>query len=204
MSASARTPHRHGNMPHLFQGRSARFYDFVSRRLLRVMYRRFAADLVADAPPGGAVLDVGTGPGVLLLEVGRRRSDLRLTGMDLSGDMITAARRNLARYGERAQAKVGDVTDLPFADRSFDLVVSSFSLHHWDHPEAAVGQLARVLRPGGRLVIYDFTFAPFDTLATTADAAGLFAGPRPPTRRVRTGVPFFPRCLKFQMTATAG
>ena len=59
------------------------------------MYRRLAADLAEVAPDGAAVLDVGTGPGVLLVELTARRPDLRLTGVDLSPDMIAAATRNL-------------------------------------------------------------------------------------------------------------
>ena len=74
--------------------------------------------------------------------------------------MIAAAKRNLEPFGDRASARVDDATSLPFRDRSFDLIVSSLSLHHWDDPEAAVPELARVLRPGGRVYIYDFPFAP--------------------------------------------
>jgi hypothetical protein len=60
---------RRRNTPTLFQGRSSRIYDFVSRRVLRGMYRRLAVDVAGAAPYGGAVLDVGTGPGVLLAEL---------------------------------------------------------------------------------------------------------------------------------------
>ena len=143
---------RRRNRPDLFEGRSSRVYDFAARRLLRRLYRRLAADIAATAPPDSKILDVGTGPGVLLVELAKRRTDLHLTGIDLSADMIVAATRNLDRFGFRTTAQVGDVTNLPFPDGSFDLVVSSLSLHHWDEPEAAVPELARVLRPGGRLV----------------------------------------------------
>ncbi|HKD96809.1 MAG TPA: class I SAM-dependent methyltransferase [Micromonosporaceae bacterium] len=184
-------PHgQHRNMPKVFEGRSSRVYDVMARRVLRRAYRRLAVDIAATAPAGAAVLDVGTGPGVLLVELAKRRPDLRLTGVDLSADMITAAKRNLDKFGDRANAQIGDVTDLPFADGSFDLVVSSLSLHHWDHPEAAVPELARVLRPGGRVCVYDFPFAPFDLLTDTARAGDLLASePAAPTP-VRTGVPF--------------
>jgi len=184
------------NVPAVFEGRSSRVYDFAARRLLRSLYRRLAADIAATAPEGGAVLDVGTGPGVLLVELAKRRPDLRLTGIDLSADMIAAATRNLDPFGFRATAQVGDVTDLPFPDGSFDLVVSSLSLHHWDEPEAAVPELARVLRPGGRVQIYDFPIAPFDTLTETARAGSLL-GAEPPRRTpIRTGVLFI-RCERF-------
>jgi len=191
---------RRRNTPTLFQGRSSRTYDFLSRRVLRGLYRRLATDVAGVAPDSGAVLDVGTGPGVLLVELAARRPDLRLTGVDLSADMIAAATRNLARFGERAGARVGDVTSLPFPDRSFDLIVSSLSLHHWDHPEAAAPELARILRPAGQVYIYDFPFAPFDKLADTAQAQSVLNG-RPPERTpIRTGVLFLP-CVRYVMSS---
>jgi|RhiMethySRZTD1v2_1073278.scaffolds.fasta_scaffold00431_52 ubiquinone/menaquinone biosynthesis C-methylase UbiE len=191
----------HGNRPEAFTGTSSRRYDLMARWLMRGVYRRFAEDIVDAAPDRGAVLDVGTGPGVLLVEIGRRRADLRLTGIDLSADMVAAARRNLRAFGERAEARTADVADLPFPDDSFDVVVSSFSLHHWDHPESAVPEIARVLRPGGRLYVYDFGFSPFEKLVDAAREHGVLSGQSPRRTVIRPGVPFFPRCVRHVMTA---
>ena len=191
---------RRRNMPGLFHGRSSRVYDVLSRRVLRRLYRRLAADVAALAPEGAAVLDVGAGSGVLLVELAARRPDMSLTGVDLSADMVAAATRNLAPYGERARARVGDVAALPFADRSFDLIVSSWSLHHWDHPEAAAPELARILRPGGRVYIYDFPVAPFDRLADAARELSVLDGRQPERTPVRTGVPFL-RCVRYGMSS---
>jgi len=190
---------RRRNLPKVFEGRSSRVYDFVSRRLVRRMYRRIAADIAQLAPEGAAVLDVGTGPGVLLVELAKVRPDLRLTGVDLSADMIASARHNLRSVADRATAQVANVTSLPFPDGSFDLIVSSLSLHHWDEPEAAVPELARVLRPGGRVQIYDFPFAPFDRLASAARDGSVLNGQ---SQRVpiRTGVAFL-RCVRYVMSA---
>src|SRR5262245_20876113 len=107
---------RRRNVPRVFQGRSSRVYDFVARRVARPLYRRLADDIAAIAPRGAEVLDVGTGPGVLLVELARRRPDLRLTGVDLSTDMVAAAQHNLRPYADRAQVRVGDATRLPFPD----------------------------------------------------------------------------------------
>jgi ubiquinone/menaquinone biosynthesis C-methylase UbiE len=196
---------RHGNRnrPAAFHGRSSRVYDIVARRLVRGAYRGLAADLAQTAPRSAAVLDVGTGPGVLLMELGRRRPDLALTGVDLSADMIATAERNLQGLGYRAAVRTADVTDLPFPDGSFDLIVSSLSLHHWDDVPAAAGELARVLRPGGRLQIYDFRFAPFDDLATAAAAADRFAGRRPQRDSVRTRALLLPRLVRFTLQAAS-
>jgi ubiquinone/menaquinone biosynthesis C-methylase UbiE len=191
---------RRRNTPKIFQGRSSRIYDFASRRVLRGMYRRLAADVAEAAPDKGAVLDVGTGPGILLVELAARRPDLWLTGIDLSADMIAAATRNLRPFGERASARVGDVTGLPFPDRSFDLIVSSLSLHHWDHPEAAVPELARILRPGGQVYVYDFPFAPFDKLADAARTRSVLDAGTPQRTPIRTGV-LFPRVVRYVMSS---
>jgi ubiquinone/menaquinone biosynthesis C-methylase UbiE len=190
----------HRNAPRVFQGRSSRVYDVVARRVLRRIYRRLAADFAEVAPRDAAVLDVGTGPGVLLVELATRRPDLKLTGVDLSADMVAAATRNLAPFGGRARASVGDVTELPFPDRSFDAIVSSLSVHHWDHPDAAVPELARVLRPGGRVHIYDFPFAPFDALAAAAGTLSVLNGQSPERTPIRTGVPLL-RCVRFVMSS---
>ena len=192
--------HVHGNRPAFFEGRASRLYDFLARRPLRGLYRRIADDLVDTAPEGAEVLDVGTGPGVLLVELAERRPDLRLTGIDLSADMVAAAQRNLDMFGERASARVGDVTDLPFGDDSFDVVVTTYSMHHWDRPADAVPELARVLRPGGRLYVYDFGHAPFDRLTETARERALFTGGPVRNTQIRTGVPFFSRCVRQTMT----
>jgi ubiquinone/menaquinone biosynthesis C-methylase UbiE len=156
--------HRHDKDTGSFEG-SAAPYDRLARRLMRRPYRRIARDAAAGLTPGASVLDVGTGPGWLLVELGRLRPDLRVTGVDLASDMVQAARHNLAEFGERATAVVADVSHLPFPDGSFDLVVSSLSLHHWADPAAGGRELARVLRPGGAVRVYDLRSAPFTTLS---------------------------------------
>jgi ubiquinone/menaquinone biosynthesis C-methylase UbiE len=121
--------------------------------------------------------------------------------MDLSADMVAAATHNLREFGDRASVHAGDVTRLPFADDAFDAVVTSFSMHHWDHPAGAVPELARVLRPGGRLYVYDFGHAPFQVLTETASEQGLFDGAPVRKTRILTAVPEFSRCDRLTMTA---
>lgn len=193
--------HRHhGHRPEQFQGRASRRYDILARRVLRGAYRRLAKDAAAAAPIGGAVLDVGTGPGVLLVELARLRPDLRVTGVDLSADMASLARRNLAELGERAAARQGDVTDLPFPDESFDLIVSSLSLHHWDDVAVAASELARVLRPGGQVYLYDISRAPFAKLVEAAAGAGLTIPAAPWRTPIRVGMLGFPKIVRCVMT----
>jgi ubiquinone/menaquinone biosynthesis C-methylase UbiE len=167
--------HRRGDTH--FDQRQSHSYDRLARWTLRGLYRRVAQDVIDSAPTTGGVLDVGTGPGRLLHEVAVRRQDLVLAGADLSPDMITVAERAADSRGlaHRISFRVADVTALPYADDSFDLVVSTLSMHHWPAVGPAVAELARVLRPGGRVLIYDFRFTPMDeaiaALGTTAKLA---------------------------------
>jgi len=192
----------HGNSPDgAFTGHGTGFYNVMARSVLRRVYRRLARDIAAEAPRGATLLDVGTGPGVLLVELARQRPDLKLTGVDLSADMITAAKRNLAPFADRADAITGDVTDLPLPDASVDVIVSSFSLHHWADPEAAVPELARVLRPGGRVIVYDFARGPFDKLIETARTRSVLHEQPPQRGPIRTGIPFAHHGVKLVLSA---
>jgi SAM-dependent methyltransferase len=134
-------------------------YDTLSRFLLGPFIARIAADVAAVAPDGARVLEVGCGPGRLSIRLARQHG-LEVTGLDLDPAMIARARANTDRAanrgGRRPSFLVGDVAALAFPDRSFDLVVSTLSMHHWADPAAALAEIGRVLRPGGRALIWDF------------------------------------------------
>jgi SAM-dependent methyltransferase len=134
-------------------------YDALSRLLLGPFRARIAADVAAVAPDGARVLEVGCGPGHLSVQLaGQHR--LEVTGLDLDPAMIARAQANTDRAanrgGRRPSFLVGDVAALAFPDRSFDLVVSTLSMHHWADPAAGLAEIGRVLRPGARALIWDF------------------------------------------------
>ena len=101
---------------------------------------------------------VGTGPGRVPILIAQALGSWRVEGLDLSRPMVDRARRNAAEAGlaDRVTFTVGDVAELPYPDASFDLVVSSISLHHWADAGAGLREVRRVLRPGGQAWIYDF------------------------------------------------
>lgn len=100
-------------------------------------------------------LDIGTGTG-RLLELLAEQSE-RAVGVDLSFDMLAVARANLDRSGHRhVQLRPGDVYSLPFDRGSFDLVTIHQVLHYLEEPGRAIAEAARVLAPGGRLLVVDF------------------------------------------------
>jgi len=134
-------------------------YDMMSRLLLGPFFASIAADVAAGAKDGARVLEVGCGPGQLSIRLARRYG-LDVTGIDLDPAMIDRAQANADRAGDgdtrRPSFRVGDVASLPFPDGSFDLVVSTLSMHHWADPAAGLAEIGRVLRPGARALIWDF------------------------------------------------
>ncbi|MFP6759586.1 MAG: metalloregulator ArsR/SmtB family transcription factor [Alphaproteobacteria bacterium] len=113
---------------------------------------------VGDQSIGG-LLDIGTGTGRILELLAPRVE--HGVGLDLSHEMLEAARVRLnARALRHCQVRHGDMYNLPFAADSFDAVVFHMVLHFADNPLAAMAEAARVLKPGGRLLLVDF--APHD------------------------------------------
>lgn len=135
----------------------ARRYDAVARLLFRSFYRGVATDVALAVPRGDRVLEVGCGSGRLATELACRHG-LDVTGVDLDPAMIGVARAHVGacRDGHpRPAFAVGDAASLPFPDASFDVVVSTLSMHHWADPAAGLAEIARVLRPSGRALIWD-------------------------------------------------
>ncbi|MGH7544883.1 MAG: class I SAM-dependent methyltransferase, partial [Gemmatimonadota bacterium] len=106
-----------------------------------------------DLRPGLRLLDIGCGTGVLLREIGNVLPRDFVVGIDLSRRMLAVARERVQSPPRLLRA---DVHDLPFEAGSFDAVVSSSSFHFWLAPDRGLQESARVLRPGGRLVITDW------------------------------------------------
>jgi ubiquinone/menaquinone biosynthesis C-methylase UbiE len=142
------------------------FYSLIGRvPVVRTTHRRFVAGALGQGVMRGHALDVGAGPGQATLEIGRQRPGLRMVGLDLAAHMVTQASREAARSGLNGQGLWlrADGHDLPLPDDSFDLVMSSFALHHWEDPLLVLNEMARVLRrprpgegkAGGRYFIAD-------------------------------------------------
>lgn len=140
------------------------FYSKVGKLKLR--------DRLLDKIPwqgNEQVLDVGCGRGLLTVGAARRLSSGKATGVDvwlrgaMTGNRAASVLENarIERVSDRVAIKEGDARELPFADETFDVVVSNFVVHEVNTPqerEAIMREVARVLKPGGRVALVDFIF----------------------------------------------
>jgi ubiquinone/menaquinone biosynthesis C-methylase UbiE len=130
---------------------------FLFRGKLRELKLRTAN--LADIQPGEQVLDVGCGTGTLAIEVARRWSAGRVSGVDPGPQQIARARSKATRRNLPISFQIGVIEQLPFPDQSFNVVFSTLMMHHLPAPlkRQGLAEIARVLKAGGRLVIADFT-----------------------------------------------
>lgn len=134
-------------------------YDTMNRLMTGGMDVRWRRDAASAAIGDGAarVLDLATGTGDLALELARQGVSV-VVGADFSGEMLHVAEQKIAqRHEVRIRLARADAMHLPFANGSFDAVIVAFGLRNMPDYAAAISEMSRVLRPGGRLVILEMT-----------------------------------------------
>jgi demethylmenaquinone methyltransferase/2-methoxy-6-polyprenyl-1,4-benzoquinol methylase len=147
-------------------GRVARRYDLINDLQSFGLHRLWKRRVVRlAAAGGGSALDICCGTGDIAL--GLAWSAMRVTGLDFSPEMLAVAeeRRNSAESPGRARTPLragqvrflqGDAQELPFPDASFDAVTVGYGLRNLSSWEQGLAEMARVARPGGKLVVLDF------------------------------------------------
>jgi ubiquinone/menaquinone biosynthesis C-methylase UbiE len=120
-------------------------------------YYRLVAEEVVDHLADGSILDLGTGPGYLPIEIVKRSSDIHIVGVDLSRKLIQIARSNSAKAGfaDRLDFQLGNAGRLEFDDASFDLVISTGMLHSLKEPVKVLHEIYRVLKADREAWIFD-------------------------------------------------
>jgi demethylmenaquinone methyltransferase / 2-methoxy-6-polyprenyl-1,4-benzoquinol methylase len=147
----------------LFRGLPSR-YDRLSAALSfhqDPRWRRALVDAIAPAS-GERILDVATGTGMVAAELLARACDCTVVGLDQSPEMLAGARARFAAGpdGARVELVAGEAERLPFADATFDALTFTYLLRYVDDPPATMRELARVLRPGGRIASLEFGVPP--------------------------------------------
>jgi ubiquinone/menaquinone biosynthesis C-methylase UbiE len=134
-----------------------KLYNSISKTgIFQRNYDLLAQDILSYSKQGNC-LDVGMGPGWLLIKLHEKSPALDLHGIDISPSMVTKATANVRRAGLAGiiEVKAGDASHIPYGDGLFDAVVSTGSMHHWKEPARALNEIHRVLKHGGYALLYD-------------------------------------------------
>lgn len=145
----------------MFKG-IASTYDFLNRLLsfgIDNHWRRFAVGLI-DYDMGGRILDAATGTGDMALRIATTTpASVGVVGMDFCKEMIEIARVKMgnSRYAERIAFTVAPCEVIPFRDCSFDSITIAFGIRNLDNKNEGLKEMYRVLKPGGKIVILEFS-----------------------------------------------
>jgi ubiquinone/menaquinone biosynthesis C-methylase UbiE len=136
---------------------AVRFYDEHARRFMMPIYHGLVAKTAKINLPEKRVLDIGTGSGILAIELAKAHPDWQIIGIDISDNMLKIARENAARegLGDDVEFWQYSAEALPFEDDFFGLVVSNASLHLWTNPIKVFKEIARVTARQGYCLIWD-------------------------------------------------
>lgn len=133
----------------------AAYYKASSWPVFAIERRIILREMIKDKPKG-LILDIGSGPGFLAVALSNSFKDNTIVGLDINSQMVDIAEHRWppASHGNLSFL-VGDAQRLPFNDTSIDYIVSSLSLHHWENADRVFGEIHRVLKSGGRFIIFD-------------------------------------------------
>lgn len=151
--------------------RIAPYYDFLNRLLslgIDTIWRKKAIETLRPAQPQ-FILDVATGTADVAMETARRLRPARIIGLDISSEMLAVGRKKIRQKALNSiiELQEGDSEALPFADQTFDAVTVAFGVRNFENLEQGLSEMYRVLKPGGHLVVLEFsrpTLFPFKQL----------------------------------------
>ena len=136
----------------------ARWAKMASRLSYAPLARKIM-ESVAPLESGSTIVDLGTGPGILSIELHRLLPQAKIIGVDLSSDMLEIARKNADEAGmSNYETRLGRAEELPIESNSVNLVVTQSSFHEWDDPRRGLSEIFRILKPGGSLILKDYNW----------------------------------------------
>ncbi|MEJ2597030.1 MAG: class I SAM-dependent methyltransferase [Anaerolineales bacterium] len=117
-------------------------------------HKLVAAQVAPKIPAGGSVLEIAPGPGYFCIELAKL-GDFRITGLDISKSFVEIARKNADEAGLPIDFRLGNASDMPFGDETFDFTFCQAAFKNFSEPVRAIAEMYRVLRPKGEAVIVD-------------------------------------------------
>ncbi len=158
--AGARVPEAGGDV--MDGGLEAAAYAGTAAKMWLWLERPFAERALRALPPGGRILDLGTGPGLIPVHWAVRRPDAAVTAVDLSPSMLELARARAGRRGVAGRVRflMADARGTGLPGASFDVVACHYVLHHFQDPIPLLREAERLVRPGGVVLIRDLTRPP--------------------------------------------
>ena len=131
-------------------------YDPFARLFFKKTYRKITSRI--DAKENAEILDIGCGPGNLLIELHRKFPEARIIGLDIDPEILEIAKKKLDKRKLRIPLIRASATDIPLLNESSDVIVSSLMIHHLEREDRKkfVEEAYRVLRQNGKLYLHDF------------------------------------------------
>jgi demethylmenaquinone methyltransferase/2-methoxy-6-polyprenyl-1,4-benzoquinol methylase len=185
-------------------------YDFLNRFLTAgtdIRWRKKAIGELKDIHPQ-QILDVATGTGDLAIMSWQILQPQKITGIDISEGMLELGRKKLEnlRLSDKIELLKGDSEELPFSDNSFDAITVAFGVRNFQNLQQGLAEMLRVLKPGGKLVVLEFSKPPnalfralcnFYTNVITPAVGRLFAKNRGAYQYLNDSVQAFPEGPDF-------
>lgn len=136
-------------------------YDFLNHFMslgIDILWRKKAIGLLKNEKPQ-LMLDVATGTGDFAIESIRQLNPQKIIGVDISEGMLAVAKEKITKKGlsKQFEVKLGDSEGLPFEDNHFDAVTAAFGVRNFENLEKGLADMCRVTRPGGSVVILEFS-----------------------------------------------
>jgi ubiquinone/menaquinone biosynthesis C-methylase UbiE len=140
--------------------RYARQSKIGSRLVYAPLARKIVQSLGTLDDDGATIVDLGTGPGLLTIELHKLWPQAGFIGVDPSREMLNIAQENADQAGMKAfEVRLGTAEETSLPSDSADLVVSQYSFHEWEDPQQGLGEAFRILKPGGSLILNDYNRA---------------------------------------------
>ena len=136
------------------EGPIARWYAKNAVQGRKDEFEQAAQAVTANLPPGSAILEVAPGPGYLAIVLARS-GQYHVSGLDISRTFVAFERQNALEAGVPVDFHLGSASQMPFGDSQFDRVVCQAAFKNFTRPVDALDEMRRVLRPGGKAVIFD-------------------------------------------------